>query len=66
MVTSAIIFVVPTDTVYMLGAADAWLPASKLATLALSGVIKAKPKAMPAVALAVLIANCQLLRTLRC
>jgi amino acid transporter len=41
IVTGAIIFVVPTDTAYMLGAAGAWLPASKLATLALTGVVMA-------------------------
>jgi amino acid transporter len=37
IVTGAIIFVVPTDASYMLGPAGAWLPASKLATLALTG-----------------------------
>src|SRR5262250_2390714 len=37
IVTAAIIFVIPTDTAYMLGAVAAWLPASKLATLALTG-----------------------------
>ena len=37
IVTGAIIFVVPTDLGYILGAAGAWIPASKLATLALTG-----------------------------
>jgi amino acid transporter len=37
IVTGAIIFVVPTDTAYILGPAGAWIPASKLATLALTG-----------------------------
>ena len=37
IVTGAIIFVVPTDTAYMFGPAAAWVPASKLATLALTG-----------------------------
>lgn len=37
IVTGSIIFVVPTDAAYMLGARGAWLPASKLATLALTG-----------------------------
>jgi amino acid transporter len=41
IVTGAIIFVVPTDTAYILGPAAAWLPASKLATLALTGVVMA-------------------------
>jgi amino acid transporter len=41
IVTGAIIFVVPTDTAYMLGAAGAWIPASKLATLALTGGVMA-------------------------
>jgi len=41
IVTGAIIFVVPTDTAYMLGSAGAWLPASKLATLALTGGVMA-------------------------
>lgn len=41
IVTGAIIFVVPTDTAYMLGAAGAWLPASKLATLVLTGGVMA-------------------------
>jgi amino acid transporter len=39
IVTGAIIFVVPTDTAYMLGSAGAWLPASKPATLALTGLV---------------------------
>src|ERR1044071_5703696 len=41
IVTGAIIFVVPTDLSYILGPAGAWLPASKLATLALTGGIMA-------------------------
>src|SRR5205807_3237177 len=41
IVTGAIIFVVPTDTAYILGAAGAWIPASKLATLALTGGVMA-------------------------
>src|SRR5215472_9339409 len=41
IVTGAIIFVVPTDTAYMLGAVAAWIPASKLATVALTGGVMA-------------------------
>jgi amino acid transporter len=41
IVTGAIIFVVPTDMSYIFGAAGAWLPASKLATLALTGGVMA-------------------------
>jgi glutamate:GABA antiporter len=41
IVTGAIIFVVPTDTSYILGPAAAWLPASKLATLVLTGSVMA-------------------------
>src|ERR1044071_7173662 len=41
IVTGAIIFVVPTDLAYILGPAGAWLPASKLATLVLTGSIMA-------------------------
>jgi amino acid transporter len=41
IVTGAIIFVVPTDTAYILGAVGAWIPASKLATLALTGGVMA-------------------------
>jgi amino acid transporter len=41
IVTGAIIFVVPTDLYYALGPAAAWLPASKLATLTLTGGIMA-------------------------
>jgi amino acid transporter len=41
IVTGAIIFVVPTDTAYMLGPAGAWIPASKVATLALTGGVMA-------------------------
>jgi amino acid transporter len=41
IVTGAIIFVVPTDLGYILGAAGAWIPASKLATIALTGGVMA-------------------------
>ena len=41
IVTGAIIFVLPTDTAYMLGPAAAWVPASKLATVALTGAVMA-------------------------
>src|SRR6476646_5668466 len=41
IVTGAIIFVIPTDLGYILGAAGAWIPASKLATLALTGGVMA-------------------------
>ena len=41
IVTGAIIFVVPTEVAYMLGPAGAWLPGSKLATLALTGGVMA-------------------------
>src|SRR5215468_7876518 len=41
IVTAAIIFVIPTDTAYMLGVVGAWLPASKIATLALTGGVMA-------------------------
>jgi len=41
IVTGAIIFVVPTDLSYIFGPAAAWLPASKLATLALTGGVMA-------------------------
>ena len=41
IVTGAIIFVVPTDTSYILGPAAAWLPASKLATLVMTGSVMA-------------------------
>ena len=41
IVTGAIIFVVPTDTAYIFGAVAAWIPASKLATLALTGGVMA-------------------------
>ena len=37
VVVGAIIFVVPTDLAYMLGSAWSWLPASRWATLALTG-----------------------------
>ncbi len=36
--TGSIVFVIPTDISYMFGPSAAWLPASKLATLALTGV----------------------------
>jgi amino acid transporter len=41
IVAGAIIFVVPTDLAYMIGPAAAWLPASKLATLLLTGTVMA-------------------------
>ena len=41
IVTGAIIFVVPTDLSYILGPSAAWLPASKLATLGLTGGVMA-------------------------
>jgi len=41
IVTGSIIFVVPTDLAYILGPAGAWLPASKLATLVLTGGVMA-------------------------
>ena len=41
IVTGAIIFVVPTETSYMLGPAGAWIPASRVATLAMTGGIMA-------------------------
>ena len=41
IVTGAIIFVIPTDLGYILGAAGAWIPASKLATLVLTGGVMA-------------------------
>ena len=41
VVVGAIIFVVPTDLGYMLGAAWAWLPASRWATLVLTGGVMA-------------------------
>src|SRR6202050_3557698 len=39
--TASIVFVVPTDISYMVGPSAAWLPASKLATLALTGSVMA-------------------------
>src|SRR5262249_39481348 len=39
--TGAIIFVVPTDMAYILGPAGAWIPASKVATLVLTGGVMA-------------------------
>jgi glutamate:GABA antiporter len=41
IVTGAIIFVVPTDISYMLGASAAWIPASRVATLVLTGAVMA-------------------------
>lgn len=41
IVTGAIIFVIPTDTAYIFGPAAAWLPASKLATVVLTGSVMA-------------------------
>ena len=41
IVTGAIIFVIPTDTAYILGPAGAWIPASKVATVALTGGVMA-------------------------
>src|SRR5947199_7621568 len=41
IVTGAIIFVVPTDASYAIGPALAWLPASKTATLLLTGAVMA-------------------------
>ena len=41
VVTGGIIFVVPTDLSYMLAPAGAWIPGSKLATLAITGAIMA-------------------------
>jgi amino acid transporter len=41
IVTGAIIFVIPTDLAYMLGPRAAWLPGSRVATLALTGVVMA-------------------------
>jgi len=39
IVMGAIVFVVPTDLAYMIGVSAAWLPASKAATLALTGSV---------------------------
>jgi amino acid transporter len=39
--TGAIVFVIPTDISYMVGPSAAWVPASKLATLALTGSVMA-------------------------
>jgi len=41
VVTGGIIFVVPTDLSYAIGAPAAWLPSSKIATLALTGAVMA-------------------------
>src|SRR5215469_4178449 len=41
VVTGGIIFVVPTDLFYMVGTSAAWIPASKLATLVLTGAVMA-------------------------
>ena len=37
--TGSIVFVIPTDLYYMLGPSAAWIPGSKLATLALTGAV---------------------------
>jgi glutamate:GABA antiporter len=39
--TGSIVFVIPTDISYMVGPSAAWVPASKLATLALTGSVMA-------------------------
>jgi amino acid transporter len=39
--TGAIVFVIPTDLYYMLGPSAAWIPASKLATVGLTGAVMA-------------------------
>jgi amino acid transporter len=41
IVTGAIIFVLPTDASYILGPAGAWLPASKIATVTMTGAVMA-------------------------
>lgn len=41
IVAGAIIFVVPTDLAYLIGPAAAWIPASKPATLLLTGTVMA-------------------------
>jgi amino acid transporter len=41
IVAGAIIFVVPTDLAYMIGPAAAWLPASKLGIMLLTGTVMA-------------------------
>jgi amino acid transporter len=41
VVTGGIIFVVPTDLFYMIGPSAAWIPGSKLATLAITGAVMA-------------------------
>ncbi|HKW75225.1 MAG TPA: APC family permease [Terriglobales bacterium] len=41
IVTGAIIFVLPTDASYILGPAGAWLPASKMATVLITGAVMA-------------------------
>ena len=41
IVAGAIIFVVPTDLAYMIGPSAAWLPASKMGTLLLTGTVMA-------------------------
>lgn len=41
IVTGAIIFVLPTDASYILGPAGAWLPGSKMATVAMTGAVMA-------------------------
>jgi amino acid transporter len=39
--TGSIVFVIPTDISYMVGPSAAWVPASKLATIALTGSVMA-------------------------
>src|ERR1700683_3629931 len=39
--TGSIVFVIPTDISYMVGPSAAWVPANKLATLALTGSVMA-------------------------
>ena len=41
IVTGSIIFVIPTDLGYIFGASGAWVPASKVATMAILGVVMA-------------------------
>lgn len=41
IVTGSIIFVVPTDLAYLIGGSAAWIPASRAATLVLTGAVMA-------------------------
>jgi amino acid transporter len=41
IVTGAVLFVIPTDLSYMLGPSAQWLPASKIATIMLTGAVMA-------------------------